>query len=63
MKEVRNTNNAGYIFAAGLGALGGGILVAVLTRALPRMMSKMMSQMMTSMMSQMGDGECSPAEM
>ena len=52
----------GYLFAAGLGALGGGILVALVTKAIPRMMNKMMSGMMENMMSQMGEGNCDPAE-
>jgi hypothetical protein len=45
-----------------LGALGGGILIALVTKAIPRMMNKMMSGMMENMMSQMGEGNCDPAE-
>jgi hypothetical protein len=33
-----------------LGAIAGGLLVAVATRAIPRMMSKMMAGMMKNMM-------------
>jgi hypothetical protein len=52
-----------YLLAASLGALGGGIFVALATRAIPRMMSQMMSGMMRNMMSQMGEAGCDPAEM
>jgi hypothetical protein len=52
----------GYLLAAGLGAVGGGLLVAMATKAIPRMMSKMMSGMMENMMSQMGEGECDPVD-
>jgi hypothetical protein len=48
----------GYLLAAGLGAVGGGLIVALATKAIPKMMSKMME----NMMSQMADGECDPAE-
>ena len=49
---------SGYILAAGMGAVCGGILVAAFTRAVP----KMMSQMMASMMAEISSGECDPAE-
>ena len=52
----------GYLLAAGLGAVGGGLLVALVAKAIPRMMSEMMSGMMENMMSQMGNGECDPVE-
>ncbi len=52
-----------YIIAVLLGAIGGGIIVALATRAIPRIMSQMMSQMMPKMMAQMGEGDCGPAEM
>ena len=35
-----------YVFVAALGAIGGGLVVAVATKALPKMMSSMMSKMM-----------------
>jgi hypothetical protein len=35
-----------YVFIAALGAIGGGLVVAVATKALPKMMSSMMSKMM-----------------
>ena len=54
-----NTRAAGYVLAAGLGALGGALLMALVTRAVP----KMMAGMMRSMMAQMRDGGCDPAEM
>lgn len=52
-----------YLLAASLGAIGGGLFVALATRAIPRMMSQMMSGMMGNMMSQMGEAGCDPAEM
>ncbi len=54
-----NTRTAGYVLVAGLGALGGALLMALVTRAVP----KMMAGMMRSMMSQMREGGCDPAEM
>jgi hypothetical protein len=52
------TQRRNYVLAATLGAIGGGILVAVATRAIPRIMSGMMR----NMMSQMGEAGCDPAE-
>ena len=52
-----------YLLAASLGALGGGVFVALATRAIPRMMSQMISGMMRNMMAQMGEAGCDPAEM
>jgi len=42
------SNTTGYIFAGLLGALAGGIGVAVVTHALPKMMARMMNEMMQS---------------
>ena len=53
----------GYVLAAGLGALGGGLFLALVTNAIPKMMSKMMSGMMQDMMTQMGADGCDPVEM
>ena len=53
----------GYFLAAGFGAVGGGILIALATRAIPKMMSKMMAGMMENMMADMGAGDCSPSDM
>jgi len=49
-----------YFLTAILGAIGGGIIVAVATRAIPKMMSQMMAGMMQNMMAQEG---CNPMEM
>jgi len=38
-----------YILAASIGAIGGGIIVAVTTRTVPKMMSAMMRNMMLQM--------------
>ena len=58
-----NTKTRKTILAAFVGAVGGGIFVAVATKAIPKMMSQLMSEMMRSMMSQMGADGCDPAEM
>jgi hypothetical protein len=60
--ERKGTQYQGYFLAAGLGAVGGGLLIAVATRAIPKMMSKMMAGMMENMMAQMGEGDCDPAD-
>jgi len=57
------SHRRGYVLAALLGAMGGGLVVALGTRAIPQMMSRMMSGMMRNMMAQMGEGGCDPAEM
>ena len=56
--ERKQSQFTGYLLAASLGAIGGGLLVAAITKAIP----KMMSQMMAGMMAEMGAGECNPAE-
>jgi hypothetical protein len=50
----------GYILAAMLGAIGGGIFVLFATKAIPKMMSQMMPEMMQNMMAQMRAKGCSP---
>jgi hypothetical protein len=49
----------GYILAVALGAIAGGVAVAIITRAIPVMMSKMMGNMMTRMNAE----GCDPEEM
>jgi outer membrane lipoprotein SlyB len=49
----------GYLIAASLGAVAGGITVAAITRAIP----KMMANMMENMMRRMGSEGCNPEEM
>lgn len=62
--EKPGSQSLGYLLAASLGALGGGILVVYSTRAIPKMMSRMVEQMMPNMMKnmqqKMKDGGCSP---
>jgi hypothetical protein len=53
------SNRRNYLLTAALGAIGGGVLVAVVTKAVP----KMMSGMMRNMMAEMGQAGCDPAEM
>ena len=52
-----------FVLAAVLGAIGGGLIVALATKAIPRMMSEMMPRMMQNMMAHMGEGGFNPAEM
>lgn len=60
---VTSLPSRGYITAAIVGALGGGILVAIAGKIIPKMMSEMMSGMMSNMMAQMGEEGCEPEEM
>ena len=62
MNESRTPVN-GYLVAAALGAMAGGVAVAIFTRAIPIMMSRMMSSMMGNMRKQMGNEGCNPEEM
>ena len=56
--EQKQSQYTGYLLAASLGAIGGGLLVAAVTKTIPRMIS----QMMAGMMAQMSEDECDPAE-
>ena len=47
-----------YMLTFALGAIGGGILLALATKAVP----KMMSGMMRNMMNHMGGEGCSPSD-
>lgn len=60
--EKKGLTYQGYILAAGLGAIGGGLIIAVFSKAIPRMMSEIMSGMMKNMISQMGGGDCNPVD-
>ncbi len=57
-----STDPKDYLLAAVLGALGGGLLVALTTRAIPMMMTAIMPTMMRSMMAQMQEMGCDPSE-
>lgn len=57
--DHRSSNTRGYLLAAVLGAIGGGVIVALTANIFP----KMMSGMMQNMMEQMRQSGCSPAEM
>jgi hypothetical protein len=50
------SNTKKYILLLAVGAIGGGIAIALATRAMP----KMMSGMMQSMMARMGEDGCDP---
>jgi len=52
----------GYVLAGFLGAIGGGLAVALATKAIPKMMSRMMAGMMQNMMGCMGKSGASPAD-
>jgi hypothetical protein len=60
-------DNRRYLLAVILGAVSGGIVVALATKAIPRIMYRMMSQMMSEMpqkmMAQMKTKGLDPAEM
>ena len=49
--------------AAVLGAIGGGVLVAVATRAVPKIMGQMMAGMIRNMMAQMEQCGLDPGAM
>lgn len=49
----------GYVLAAVMGAIGGGLIVALATNAIP----KMISQTMQNMMAHMRESGFSPAQM
>lgn len=53
--DTLNSQRQKYVLAGLLGALAGGILVALATKAIPKMMSGMMAGMMKNMM-QKGEG-------
>jgi hypothetical protein len=54
-----HTSRKGYALAVILGAVGGGLLVAIATKAIP----KMMSGMMQNMMMKMGKNGFNPGEL
>ena len=60
--DKKNFHSTGYILAAALGALGGGLIVMVATQAIPKMMSRMMAGMMQNMLAHMQEKGCAPAE-
>jgi len=61
--DKTGSHTRGYVLAALLGALGGGLVVVLATKAIPRIMSQMVAGMTRNMMAQMGEGGCNPAEM
>jgi hypothetical protein len=63
MMQDTNSRKMGYVLAALLGGIGGGLVVAFATRAIPQMTSQMMSGMIQSMTAQMREGGCDPQEM
>ena len=61
--DTNHPSWGGYALAAILGAVGGGLIVAVATQAIPKIMSQVMAGMMQTMMARMREGGCNPAEM
>ena len=51
------------VMAAVLGAMGGGVVVAIATRAIPKIMAQMMAGTMQNMMAQMEKCGLDPAVM
>ena len=60
--NLGSTPGADPATAAGLGALGGGVVAILVTRAIPRMMSRLIAGMMQNMMAQMKESGCSSPE-
>ncbi len=58
-----NSRNREYAYSALLGAIGGGLVVALATQAIPKMMTRIMTGMMQSMMAQMKECGYTPGEM
>jgi uncharacterized membrane protein YeiH len=52
----RDSRSIGYALVGVLGAIGGGLVVAVATKAIPKMMPQIMEGMMRKMMAHMGEG-------
>jgi hypothetical protein len=50
-----------YLIAGGIGAVFGGVVMAVASKAIPKMMAEMSNSMMTMMMEKMQSEGCSPA--
>ena len=60
------SSSRGYVLAAVLGAIGGGLVVALATKAIPKVMSHLMQNMgahMQGMMAQMRESGSGPLEM
>jgi hypothetical protein len=56
--EMMNTRQ-GYVLAAIIGVIGGGILMAIIGEIIPRIMREMMK----GMMAEMGGEGCDPEDM
>ena len=55
---MSETNRRKYVFVAVVSAIGGGLIVALMTEAIPKMMSRMMGEMISNMK----ENGCNPTE-
>lgn len=62
MSDV-NSQQRKYVLATLLGAIAGGLVVALATKAIPKMMSQMMAGIMKNMMAQMKERDGTYPEM
>ena len=60
---MNQKNNMNYLIVAGVGAVVGGIVVAVTTQAIPQLMESISNTMMGKMKKRMQEEGCTPAEM
>jgi len=62
---MKNRSSLGrsHVWATLLGAIAGGLVVALATRAIPKMTSRMMSEMMQSAMDRMRAGGSDMADL
>jgi hypothetical protein len=58
-----SSSTKGYLLAAALGAITGGLVVALATKAIPKMMSQTMAEIRQKMMAQVGANGGTPSEM
>ena len=61
--SIASSSTKGYMLAAVLGAIIGGLVVALATKAIPKMISQTMAGMRQKMMAQAGVRGCTLSEM
>ena len=55
---MSETNRRKYVFVAVVSAIGGGLIVAIMTEAIPKMITRMMGEMISNMK----ENGCNPTE-